>query len=868
MILVLISLVFASASFQKGDPSHSIFTTYLKNSFISGWVNLSFNGTSLNSAFTDSFGNSITLENLLKTNENSNFNYDCETENCTSTYEEESPFTTKSFIISDNSSQLIGFVFNEEITEIESINFNLTSNAPDSCENQIKIDVLNDGITDFSNNKSSDYFCLSKYKGCYTTGNPGNIEENQTGGITGNAINDPIEILIGQTPLCQKITFPEGTGFMIGAWVREKTAGTQNIVMEIYNLGGSKIRECNLSKQTMGTTGIYVGCNTNYSTTEPTENYVCVHSASGTGEYKTRGYALEEGGCGFYGYPPEEPTSAYDIFIQKKNYANPGTLYISNTLQNGKNFASIVEEYIIDNYGSLDCFEGCIVPIKISSFANQTATVGGLSIYYNSVGLPGMEENQFYTLTEIPSKINANFQKLYLDGKFNISGTGEKVYSLSLNGNEIFQEDLDIKDISMDISPLITTAAVPIEFNVEFEPEQDIQKYSWEFGDGSSETTEISKVEHTYSSINNYTLKITVTTEENETLFKSFNIIAESPENVINKSISQIRTEISDLNRKINTTITDGFSKEALINTLKLDEKENEINQLEQEFNNATSDEEFISIAQELYSIRIPDSISYIPLPEKILVITDSNADINFISQVTGETYNTNLEQEYKDALIYWVSVNANATISTKTIILSKNGISEESIGVFEVKIDNLNEDIYLAVPELTDLYFGKNSTNLASHQYMKFDSNSIKFSNSEILISEDLPIIIFPKLSLLGIQDNDYEPPEERNKIPWLWIALGIIVIVGIIVYILLYKWYKNKYENKLFPNKNDLYNLGHYIDNEKRKGSSDSEIRKNLRKANWSGEQITYAVKKYFGKNTGMASFSKRNDANINKQ
>ena len=65
---------------------------------------------------------------------------------------------------------------------------------------------------------------------------------------------------------------------------------------------------------------------------------------------------------------------------------------------------------------------------------------------------------------------------------------------------------------------------------------------------------------------------------------------------------------------------------------------------------------------------------------------------------------------------------------------------------------------------------------------------------------------------------------------------------------------WYRKKYETYLFKNKNDLFNIMHYVNSSKKKGLSESEIEKSLRKSKWGNEQVNYAMKKYSGKRTGM--------------
>ena len=86
----------------------------------------------------------------------------------------------------------------------------------------------------------------------------------------------------------------------------------------------------------------------------------------------------------------------------------------------------------------------------------------------------------------------------------------------------------------------------------------------------------------------------------------------------------------------------------------------------------------------------------------------------------------------------------------------------------------------------------------------------------------------------------------------------LVFVLLVAIAVYAWLQAWYKKKYESYLFKNKNNFYNLINYFHNSKSKGWTDGEIVSKLKKAGWKSEQINYIMKKYAGKETGMAEIS----------
>ena len=87
----------------------------------------------------------------------------------------------------------------------------------------------------------------------------------------------------------------------------------------------------------------------------------------------------------------------------------------------------------------------------------------------------------------------------------------------------------------------------------------------------------------------------------------------------------------------------------------------------------------------------------------------------------------------------------------------------------------------------------------------------------------------------------------------------------MGIAVYFILKKWYKEKYENYLFKNKNDLYNMVTFIQSSKQHGKDNQTISRDLRKSGWSNEQVNYVMRKYSGKNTGMPGSAEKSQVKL---
>jgi hypothetical protein len=84
------------------------------------------------------------------------------------------------------------------------------------------------------------------------------------------------------------------------------------------------------------------------------------------------------------------------------------------------------------------------------------------------------------------------------------------------------------------------------------------------------------------------------------------------------------------------------------------------------------------------------------------------------------------------------------------------------------------------------------------------------------------------------------------------LYIVLAVFFVL--IFYTFLQIWYEWNYEDHLFGDRKQLYNLLMYITNALARGKTENDIRKDLSRQGWSSERLTYVFKKSLGKRTGM--------------
>ncbi|MBU2562106.1 MAG: PKD domain-containing protein [Nanoarchaeota archaeon] len=849
---LIISLTLISASFESGIPAYSLEKYYAPQENLRGWINLSLNNEPTNSLFKDSLGNSITLLNLL--NKNTGFVHSCTVADCSSDYSSINPTTTKSFELNPGESKILGFKLEGEVVSINSVTFNIQSNAATSCYNQLKIDVLNDGSFDIGNTKSTTSSCsFLKNYGCYNEG------------------NTLYETTISEVPFCQKIRFYESPGFNIGAWVKEQVSGSKKITMSLYNLLGEDLeKSCELQKDKISSEGGEVSCSIDYLVLESAEYYVCISSNSGGGEYRIKGYSFatnESNNCGFRGYPVKDATNAYKIFSESKRFDEIGTIKVENSLISGENFGEMIKNYLDDKYGfGVNCpSEGCIIPVRFKSREYQNIVLSNLSIVYEKTGLPGIIEKKLYDLEEIPSKVNANFQKLYLnEGGFSLpSNYGNISFNLSLNNKGLLLEEIIIEKVPIikDLTPLSTASAYPTEFTVKIDAYNNITSYKWNFGDNKTLTTTTNKVTHTYESTGIYELLVTVSDSEGLNSSKAFNVYVESPEEIINKTLAEMQKNLENVKKEIeNFTV---FYQESINTVLDTEEINEELKQIQRDFLAAYTEEDYNLIMKKLLEIKIPESITITTIANSISFYPEEeNINLNILQTIGSGEYDSGKGDKYTEAVLLWNSENMETKLTYKEIALKYEESEEPALYVFELEIkeeENLNYDSYLILRKLEGLIFKENYLESEESGYVYIDltkeKNSIAFSTTEEVNFMNLPLFISPEIRRLSLREDSEDGGDNKNGFSnWIFVIIILIVFFGLVLYIIMQEWYKRKYETHLFKNRNYLYNLINYIENAKKRGMTNQEIEEKLKKSGWTSEQIRYAMRKHAGKRTGM--------------
>jgi len=856
--VVLISYFFGrgnvSLSPEVGEISHSIQKIYGPLQSIVGWVNISFNDESANSVLSDDFGNSIILIDMLRNSEG--YDFECNIEDCESDYAATSPQTSKIFYLRPNQKKIYGFKLTGNVESISSIDFEISSNAPSSCKNQLNIDILNDEIQDYANDKASEAVCGKSY-GCY---------DSSTSSETYS---------LDFSPYCQKIDLDISPGFKIGALVK-KDHGANSLKMNLYNSYGENIEagNCDLTDP-INSDWQEISCDIDYLVLEKESYYVCILSEGSEGNYKIRGYS-DSDGCGFHGRPKKSEVASYKIFAQPKGFDAIGELRVSNQAANGETLSAKAQDYITSLYGDgIDCIDGCIIPISFQAGAiGQDIELKNLELKYSKTSGVVTESN-FYNLQETPAKINSEYGKLYLDNSnFSVpSDYGKENFVLRLNGAELFHQKITIEKIPeiRSLSPLSLPAGVPTNFVVDARTSSgSLTDFQWDFGDGEIKETKTNSIIYKYNKTGSYELKIQVTDENKKSSERTFEINVNSPKDFLNKTIF---SELENLNFvKDSIESFSPFEQKILNELLDLESVESELTSFQRKCKTqASEDSEYIEIAEKLIELKIPREVWESKTLDSTKYYFDKkNIDLSLIEEIGKGSYSEKKSEEYKDAILSWNQENIEAKIDFKEISV-RFSKDEPLVRFFKFTISENNEkdkEVFLIFPNLENLEFEDNygERTEGEENYIVIDEfpETISFSTTEDVDFTDIDAYLSPSLSEITISENGNEEPKSFNWALFIMVVI-LLIIISVVIYLFMYNWYKRNYENYLFKNKNNLYNIMSYIKRSKMKGESESTIYKSLKKSGWASEQAKYAMKKYFGKKTGMfeiplAKFLKR--------
>jgi hypothetical protein len=329
------------------------------------------------------------------------------------------------------------------------------------------------------------------------------------------------------------------------------------------------------------------------------------------------------------------------------------------------------------------------------------------------------------------------------------------------------------------------------------------------------------------------------------------------------RAINNKKKEIN--NFKTTSQAYTGIIKQKLNSEFNVLDFEDQITLLELNYTDASNDAQYQAVIDGINSMMVPKSIQEGVSIENVNFYPQKEViDFSILAGITNEEFSNANSASYANALFVWSQDSIDTRINYKEFSASYSTHEEVLFNYFEVQfLRKPDISSYLIIEDLNDLEFDENYNqgNTGNYVYLNLrdlNYNDIIFITTENVDFTTLPMFISPALEdLPNTGDVIIDSRTEMTVSKWIFFGLIVLflLVVGLVIYSVVSSWYDRKYENHLFPNRNNLYNLIIFVNNSKRKGVGNDEIVKSLKKSKWSSEQIRYVMKKYAGKRTGMA-------------
>ncbi len=845
-VLLLLSISFlsfsADASFSL--KNESINKQYSSGQMISGKINISFSDQEAISNLSSNFDGKITLLDFLENNGlEKGIDYNCSTPNCGEDYSIKSPINSFNL----EGEKIIGLkvagLKNSDIDSIESVKFKLVGDSGPQCLRQITLDFLIDGENIVTNKNYLDETCFTKNKGCFDSG------------------AQLTEATISSSKLCSKLTLPAGPAFKLGANVKNSTNGYGELKMSLWDYEDpfNALGRCTLPKHTSKDYQ-ELECNVIYPSSSEREYYVCIEGSEKNYKIKT-----ETSGeiCGTGDLGSETFTSDFELFARPLKFDNVNFEINESGFENEFNIplTEYLHNYIYGKYES-SCDPYCVIPIKIEGTAQQIQ-ISDVFIKYKTGGVT-LEDNNIYDVEKKKAKISSGPLELELsEANFTIPiGATQSKFTLFLGTDRVFERIINLTtSFDFDISPKFSLIGQETTFKIS--SFYNITQSEWEFEDGKKVTSTGSEAKYLFTNQGNYNVKVTAKTSLGKTSSKTFQIIVGNPQQSAEKLLNETDAKISSLSSSINKK--EEWIKKELEKEYDLSELNSKLSQIKISYQNALEDEDYISVISSLLELNIPSEIivsekGSIPLPASI-----ENADLSLVEEVSGKEFKNN--ELLFDYISSWILDNYDSSIEFEKISAVYDSKSEVIFTKVKLRIvnknggDDLDKYILISYPYDNIIFrssYGEKGISGGSATSMRLSGNDYEFLLPEDVDLLDLGIYLSPDITKLDLIDESEILNEDENTKDYplgrVLFFLAILLVFTLAAYVSLQEWYKRHYENFLFKNKDDLYNIINFIYNGRISGLKDLEIKLKLLDVKWGKEQLNYAFRKIDGKRTGM--------------
>ena len=838
MVIVFLNM----ASALSVVTNASIFPSYQAGDVIHGKITLSLRDEPASSLFQSNFAGNITLIELLAANDaQQNVDYNCSTRTCESTYSARESISSVNLAENDYP---FGFAIRGREVAIQTLDILLTSGQGASCGRQLEVIIPETNESLYNTNLiSNPQLCETSHTGCFDTSLAGERYK---------------EAVLSSENYCNKILLEPAPGYYIGANVRV-VQNSSLMTMRFFDSSLEEIGNCRLPIPAVGSSTL--GCIINKSIVVREDFFVCISSGVPS-DYRIR-YEEEGAICGGAGIG-ETTSEDYDVFARPLPYGPLANMSVSRAYSSTYDvpLAERANDYISRVYGG-DCNTTCVIPFVLRG-GTQLLQLNNASITWTSRGATRVD-NTLYRLERIEPLITSN-RPLALEVSYGhfIADTAAERFLLRLGSTSLLGLGIPVQiseAVAFDVVP--RTVPLGIETGFIIVGPANVSRVVWKFGEGTTKTTTGRTASFRYTNASTYTLEVAITLPDGRTATKRFEIIvgnaSESATALLARATAahaNITAYIASLEPPLQRYLNERLNMTATAAQL---------NNIRRDYTLAANESMHASVVQRILALSLPSSIAVTKSGALPFAAGFSRIDTSYVEELANVSVPEEQQTILRDSLLDWNEKQYNPRVEFKVIAAVDSAAAMPLATYFRIipnKTGDSSQPAWLIIDRPQSDLIINSGTGAQSILSDAHSGTSIPLQNNQIIeivvpgetTFAELGAFIAPPLDTLGKYGEQRKYlaqgiPKGRLA---LWIAL---LIAGIFVlYIILQESYKRHYEQYLFKNRDDLYNLIHFIYNSRRSGMNDDVIRSKLRENEWKGEQITYAFKKIDGKRTGM--------------
>lgn len=841
-IVCILLVPFTSALVTINGTSIERF--YKAGDSIRGSINMAFKDVDLDATVSSNLVGSTTLRSWLNAHGLvGGTNYNCSTPGCSAQLKKDSSITSLAL---SNSSRA-GFSFEgQSFLGLDSLQFTVQGTSPASCSPPLIVQLGDDPTLTLSSTAYLDQVCAQPAYGCFDAASGTSNAEIPSDG-----------------QYCEKITLPAAPAFRVGGRIINTTGSASQLVMKLYGEDSSTLGECTLPALTSAVET--VSCLIPFSSSKEQSYFVCINAKSPS-KYAIRTEGVQP--CGTVNFGETYPRD-YELYAQGLTFATPSLTINEETFAaiTGQGLRSSIENYIADNYEG-SCEPECIVPFTFRG-PQQTLIFSSVDAVYDIDGASNIHTTDLYSFSARNVTINAGFQQLDLSKLGFTLPLGKNVssFTLSIGSQKILNESITVApSFDFTLGPSVARVGIATSFGIG--TTRNISSVSWDFGDSTPiQTTQGKTISHRYTQTGIFNLTVEASDRTGASSRKTISVYVGEAKEAANFTIQDYQSRVNSIDKNLSTYPL--WVQAAVKKALEIDSAKATVESVARTYLTTENETDYVELINRLLALRIPRQLVQTGQGSLPLLAGLESVDTSLAAQVTSQEVPN--RADFISNLAYWTTQHYNAEISY-TIVSAVYDIELEPF--FTIITVNPRE---IATSEESYLVIGVDPTAItsaagyeeralagglaykvapgASYSFMILDAIDPSQLGAFIVPVAVDPLLTSSEAPLCKI-DNfcDANAGEDAASCPqdcashigfYVSVSLILIAILGVVLAVVWW-WYRTRYERSLFPMKNDLLNILGFIGMQKRAGVSDKDIKEKLKKAGWTGEQISYALRK----------------------